>query len=169
MNIHVASGLGSGPTTLSAFDAALNDAGIANYNLIYLSSVIPPNTSIVLHPEGSIPAEAMPGGWGDRLYVVMAQERVDVPGQEAWAGIGWVQEVGSDKGLFVEHEGTDEAKVRSDITQSLQTLMKTRGVDFGEIHMQVAGKRCETEPVCAMVVASYQASDWDNVAHRSES
>ena len=39
MNIHVASGLGTGPTKLSAFDAALNAAGVANYNIIKLSSV----------------------------------------------------------------------------------------------------------------------------------
>ena len=42
MQIHLASGVGSGPTELAAFDAALAAAGVANYNLLYLSSVIPP-------------------------------------------------------------------------------------------------------------------------------
>ncbi len=163
MKIHLATGIGSGPTTLSAFDAALNDAGIANYNLLRLSSVIPPKTEIIKNKKG-IDASIMPGGWGDRLYVVMAEQRVVKPNQEAWAGIGWVQEKESGKGLFVEHEGTSESAVRGDIKQSLNALMATRNVDFGEIHMEVVGKTCTHLPVCAMVVAVYQSSDWDNKA-----
>jgi arginine decarboxylase len=164
MNIHLATGLGSGPTTLAAFDAALNDAGIANYNLLLLSSVIPPETTIVRHGS-TIPSEIMPGGWGDRLYVVMAEQRTSTPNTEAWAGIGWVQEKESGKGLFVEHEGGSERKVRRDIEQSLTALMATRNVDFGEINMVVTGKMCTNHPVCAMAVAVYQASNWDNTAH----
>ncbi|CAN5410054.1 hypothetical protein BH09PAT4_BH09PAT4_01630 [soil metagenome] len=164
LKIHLATGLGSGPTTLSAFDAALDHAGVANYNLLRLSSVIPPESELVQH-EGSIPSEIMPGTWGDRLYVVMAEQRAAVPNTEAWAGIGWVQEKESGKGLFVEHEGSSEKAVRSDIQQSLQALMATRNVDFGEIKMKVVGKTCTHHPVCAMVVAVYQASDWNNVAH----
>jgi arginine decarboxylase len=164
MKIHLSSGIGTGPTKLSAFDSALNHAGIANYNLIRLSSVIPPETEITVHKDDSIPAEIMPGGWGDRLYVVMAEQREHIPNAEAWAGIGWVQEKVSGKGLFVEHEGHSEAKVRRDIQQSLEALMATRNVDFGKINMEVVGRTCTSHPVCAMVVAVYQASDWDNKA-----
>lgn len=164
MNLHITSGLGSGPTTLAAFDAALNHAGIANYNLIRLSSVIPPATKLTVHEEGRIPSKIMPGEWGDRLYVVMAEQREERPNAEAWAGIGWVQDKKSGKGLFVEHEGTSEKKVRNDITQSLQALMATRNIDFGPIHMKVVGKTCVHSPVCAMVVAVYQSSDWENAA-----
>lgn len=165
MNLHLTSGLGSGPTTLAAFDAALNHTGIANYNILRLSSVIPPGTDLILHKDGPIPKELMPGEWGDRLYVVMAEQREERPNVEAWAGIGWVQEKESKKGLFVEHEGSSEDKVRSDITQSLQALMATRNVDFGEVQMKVIGKTCKHMPICAMVVAVYQASDWQNGSH----
>lgn len=165
MKIHLTSGIGTGPTTLAAFDAALNDAGIANYNLIRLSSVIPPDTEIIAHENGPIPAEVMPGGWGDRLYVVMAEERVHIPNEEAWSGIGWVQEKESGKGLFVEHEGNSEQSVRRDIQQSLEALMATRNVDFGTIHMKVTGRICKHQPICALTVAVYQASDWENGAH----
>ena len=161
MDIHIATGLGSGSTALAAFDAALNSAGIANYNLIRLSSVIPPETTLV-HHKGAIPGDIMPGTWGDRLYLVMAEQRVSVPNTEAWAGIGWVQEKATGKGLFVEHEGNSEKAVRSDIQQSLEGLMATRNVDFGPINMTVTGKTCTHHPVCAMVVAVYQASDWEN-------
>ncbi len=44
MKIKVTYGIGEGATKLAAFDRALFDAGIANYNLIKLSSVIPENS-----------------------------------------------------------------------------------------------------------------------------
>lgn len=159
MIIKLSSGIGVGPTQLSAFDSALNHAGVANYNLIRLSSVIPPKTDIQVSQQT---LTNLPGKWGDRLYVVMAEERTNVPNEEAWAGIGWVQDKKTGKGLFVEHEGSSETSVRSDITQSLQALMATRNVDFGEINMKVVGTTCKHLPVCAMVVAVYQASDWEN-------
>lgn len=159
MNIHVSKSTGIASTELSAFDNALFNAGIANYNLIYLSSVIPPNSTIVLHEDG-IQETDMPGTWGDKLYVVMAQKRTSVAGEIASAGIGWVQDPVTKKGLFVEHEGHSEDEVKNLITRSLTDLMKTRGIDFGEIQMQVNTAVCEGEPVCAMVVAMYQHEAW---------
>jgi arginine decarboxylase len=160
MNIHVTSGLGTGPTKLSAFDSALNHAGVANYNLLRLSSVIPPKTKIIVHDDDD-PVKNLPGEWGDKLYVVTAEQRADTPNQEAWAGVGWVQEKKSGKGLFVEHEGNSEEAVRRDITQSLEGLMATRNVDFGEISMKVVGRTCTSHPVCALVIAVYKSEGWD--------
>jgi arginine decarboxylase len=157
MTIQIAAGTGTGPTKLSAFDAALNKAGIANYNLIRLSSIVPLESKIKDH-DGPITEQS--GDWGDRLYVVMAEMRVDTPNAEAWAGIGWVQDKETGKGLFVEHEGASEDTIRRDITQSLEALMATRNVNFGPIHMKVTGKICTHEPVCALVIAVFQAEAW---------
>jgi arginine decarboxylase len=159
MVIKLATGIGSGPTELSAFDSALNHAGVANYNLIRLSSVIPPETTISVQDHA---LEDLPGGWGDRLYVVMAEQRESTPNREAWAGIGWVQDQETGRGLFVEHEGESERTVREDISDSLHALMATRNVNFGEIQMKVVGAMCHRDPICAMAVAVYQASDWEN-------
>jgi arginine decarboxylase len=169
MDIHIFSGIGSGPTKLSAFDAALNHANVANYNLIRLSSIIPPKSKIISHDDtAKSKSQILPGKWGDRLYVVMAETRVDTPNAEAWAGIGWVQDKKTGKGLFVEHEGGSKKSVQRDIEQSLEALMATRNVDFGQIHMQITGRVCTHVPVCALVVAVYQASDWDNKAFTSK-
>lgn len=157
MNIYLTKGTGVGPTTLAAFDSALFDAGIANYNLITLSSVIPAGTKITKLHKKDMPVL---GEWGDRLYVVMAEYRTAEIGVEVWAGVGWVVEKATGRGLFVEHEGTNKAKVSRDIQHSLQALMKTRGVDFGDIHMELNGIICEDEPVCAMVVVAYKAESW---------
>jgi arginine decarboxylase len=106
------------------------------------------------------PIRTQPGGWGDRLYVVLAEMRTATPGVEASAGIGWVQDTVTRKGLFVEHEGHSEQAVRDDIVASLQNLQRTRGVDFGEIQMKLIGRRCEDAPVCAIVIAAFEASGW---------
>jgi arginine decarboxylase len=157
MEINIASGIGTGSTKLAAFDTALNEAGVANYNLIKLSSVIPPKSKIKVHNSGFIEKS---GQWGDRLYIVMAELRVDTPNAEAWAGIGWVQDKTTGRGLFVEHDGNSEETVKRDITQSLENLMATRNVNFGDIDMKVAGITCEHQPVCALVVAVYKSSSW---------
>jgi arginine decarboxylase len=155
--IEITRSVGEANTTLAAFDDALIKAGVGNFNLIRLSSVIPPETTVSV-AEG--PADVM-GDWGDRLYVVMAEERVDRPGREAWAGIGWVQHEETGRGLFVEHEGNSEHQVRDDIERSLSALMEARPhVEFGPINSVVQGARCEGTPVCAMVVAVYEAAGW---------
>lgn len=156
--IEVVRSSGTGPTTLAAFDGALIDAGIANFNLIRLSSVIPPDTEVV--PVNGRSSRAT-GEWGDRLYVVMAEIRADRPGREAWAGIGWVQDEETGKGLFVEHEGYSEHQIREEIEQSLTTLVAGRPQHrFGAINSVVHGVRCETEPACAMVTAVYESESW---------
>ena len=158
LTIQIASGVGRGPTRIAAFDAALREAGVHNFNLVYLSSVIPP-AAHVLPLEGR-PA-GVEGAWGDRLYVVMASERVQEPGAEAWAGMGWVQQEGTGKGLFVEHEGHSEATVRWEIEASLTSMQAGRPERFGPVQSVVRGVRCQGEPVCALVVAVYEAEPWE--------
>jgi arginine decarboxylase len=155
--IEVTCAVGDGPTTLAAFDDALLRNGVGNFNLLRLSSVIPPGTEVVAasgRPD-------VPGDWGDRLYVVMAEMRVDRPGREAWAGIGWVQHEETGRGLFVEHEGYSEYSVRNDIDTSLAALVASRpGTRFGPVQSQVVGGRCDGQPICAMAVAVYEAQGW---------
>ncbi|MEO0153466.1 MAG: arginine decarboxylase, pyruvoyl-dependent [candidate division WOR-3 bacterium] len=45
--IYICSGVGRGKTYLNAFDNALISAGVGNYNLLKVSSIVPPNIEIV--------------------------------------------------------------------------------------------------------------------------
>jgi arginine decarboxylase len=155
--IEVAAGTGTGPNTLAAFDGALRATGIANFNLLRLSSVIPPATEIRPVPGAVSPIR---GEWGDRLYVVMAEQRVTEPGAEAWAGIGWVQDPQTGQGLFVEHEGHAEDDVRGDILDSLGALVAGRPGTFGPPQMLVHGAVCDGTPTCALAVAVYETASW---------
>lgn len=156
MNIQISGGIGIGPTELSAFDQALVHAGVANFNLIYLSSVLPPNSDIKVSTKVKKPE----GNWGDRLYVVMAQKRTSQRNQEAWAGIGWIQDPKTKQGLLVEHEGNSETEVRDDIHHSLEALARNRDMTFGTPYMHVVGTKCIDLPTCALVVAVFESSAW---------
>ena len=48
--IILTSGIGIGSTKLNAFDNALLNAGIGNFNLLSVSSIIPPKAKIVNNP-----------------------------------------------------------------------------------------------------------------------
>ena len=156
MDIPVVGAVGRGPTELAAFDAALVAAGIADRNLLYLSSVLPPGSRVRPVPR----LDRTPGDWGDRLYCVVAQSRTAQAGREVWAGVGWVQDE-SGRGLLVEHETHDEAELRGLLDASLEALRRNRGgLDLPLRGQQVAGTRCDGTPVCALVVAVFEAAGW---------
>lgn len=160
MDIPVVGAVGRGPTELAAFDAALVAAGIADRNLLYLSSVLPPGSQVRPVPR----LDRTPGDWGDRLYCVMAQHRTSTPGSQAWAGVGWVRDR-TGRGLLVEHEAEDEATLRSTVATSLEALVRNRGgVDLPEADLVVSGATCDGTPVCALVVAVFEAASWQSLA-----
>jgi arginine decarboxylase len=159
LNIQVAAGAGSGCTSLAAFDSALQTVGAANFNLIRLSSVIPAMSILSLASTPLSP----PGHWGDRLYLVYAASRTTVPGAQAWAGIGWIQDTESGCGLLVEHEGGSEAEVSADIHASIASLRKGRGrlgEQMGNVELATCGVTCTDQPVCALVVAVFKTEPW---------
>lgn len=163
-HIVITRGVGTAGTCLAAFDDALFNAGIANLNLITLSSVIPPG-SVVATPDPVAPPEQgwdlMGAGWGDRLYCVLAESRVDKPGQEAWAGLAWWQ-TADGRGLFVEHHGHSEQQVTDELTVSILECVERRGLrlDDGTWGLAIEGAECIDRPVCALVAATYETQSW---------
>jgi arginine decarboxylase len=153
LQIQVSRGVGTGPTRLAAFDAALQDAGVADFNLIRLSSVIPPG-SVVTTGEGG---EPVAGGFGDVLYCVYADSYASVPGEAAWSGMAWAsREDGG--GLFVEHSSATQDSLEHDLAATIHDLMRRRPGDYGPPETMVQSARCERLPVCALVVAAYTSA-----------
>lgn len=157
MRIQVTSGSGVGVTKLAAFDKALFDAGIANYNLIKLSSVIPANSKIINKKITNYNNNE----YGYKLYIVLAECTVIDSGEEAVAGIGWVKHSpGKESGLFVEFAGRSETEVREKITKTLESMTSYRPEEVGEIDMKIEKIRCKGRPVCAIVAAVYKSEGW---------
>jgi len=163
MNIKVVKGAGEASTPLSAFDAALKDAGVYNYNLIKLSSVIPLASKVVKTSNFKIPENE----WGHRLYCVMAEERCNEAGKFIAAGVGWYQ-MEDGRGLFVEHHliGDTRIAVESElhfrIKNSLIDLCKFRDIEWEDKRMkyEVSINKVKSRPSSVLVIAVYQSEGW---------
>lgn len=162
MDIYLTSGVGYGKTTLSAFDAALKDAGVHNFNLIYISSIIPPFSQIKVKKF-----KAARKQYGDRLYVVRAENRSRESGKCIGAALGWYQ-LKSGKGVFVEHEeigeteSAVEANLTSEIKKSLTDLCRIRGFSHAEKRMQIKMRiiKVTASAACVIVAAVYKSESW---------
>lgn len=157
MKITITWGAGTGSTKLSAFDKALWDAGIANMNLIPLSSVIPPDSEIEIKRLRPTNAEK---NFGKRVYVVLSSNRTSKIGKSVYAGVGWRMVKKSQKGLFVEHHGHSEAEVKKLIKNSLTDMVKYRKEKYGPIQHKICGIECKKAPVAALVCAVYKIEPW---------
>lgn len=154
IEVTVTSGTGEGVTSLAAFDAALETAGIQDYNLIYMSSIIPPGGRVISGPLGQ-----REDRHGDRLYVVIARQTVSEAGHEASAGLGWAQQPDG-RGVFVEGMGTGEHGVHENLEASLASITARRGGDWDEPRFETATIQCHEHPVCAVVAAAYPSEPW---------
>jgi arginine decarboxylase len=154
VDVKVAAAVGSGPTGLAAFDASLRAAGVANRNLIRLSSVIPPDVKVQ-----SVDEIQAGGQWGDRLYCVYAEQRAVERGHEAWAGVAWAQD-DTGKGLFVEHEGASRHAVEADLVNTLDAMCAARGFIPTVRDSVVVGGTCEDAPIAALVIAAFKVESW---------
>ncbi|ALG69156.1 pyruvoyl-dependent arginine decarboxylase [Beggiatoa leptomitoformis] len=158
MKIHMISATGTGPTQLAAFYDAINNAGVANYNLIPLSSVIPPATEIVHCDSYPAPATLT---YGDVLFVVMSQQRETTAGKAAWAGLGWSHDkVGG--GWFVELHDESEEKVRQDIFSTLNAMTQDTTRGFQPVQHKIVGIECTGQPVCSVVIAVFGSRGWSS-------
>jgi arginine decarboxylase len=156
LDITVRTASGSGRTLLAAFDDALLSAGVANFNLITLSSVIPPYSEIRVGVTDPLPY----GDHGDRLYCVMSVGYADHPGERTTAGLGWALNPATGGGLFVEHSGGSERSVLEQIRLSLEDMSRNRGGGYDDIHHASVSAHCDGLPVCALAIATYQVVPW---------
>lgn len=158
--IPVITGIGHGQTELSAYDDALWRTGIGNFNVIALSSVIPPGWEPALQQEPDVRQV-----WGNRLYVVQAAASSGGHRETGLAaGIGWaIFDHGG--GVFVEHHGeaADAASalraVEHDIELSIADLCERRGAAparQGKATIAATASR----PCCVLAVAVFQQEDW---------
>lgn len=164
MRIDVVTSKGEGSTLLAAFDHALQNCGVSNYNLIVLSSIIPRGSELRKIEKYQAQSEE----FGHRLYVVKADQRCDKIGRAIAAGIGWYQ-FEDGRGIFVEHEteGENEQEVRSIVEQrihhTLKDMCKYRHVEFDEskLNSAISTISVTRHPACALAIAVYQSQKWE--------
>ena len=122
-------GVGKHKEKLTSFEAALRDAGIAPFNIVRVSSILPPGAKILSRSKGL--QNLSPG---EIIYAVMAESSTNEPHRLIAASIGVAIPSERDKyGYLSEYHSYGETEIRSgDKAEDLaaQMLATTLGVPF---------------------------------------
>lgn len=112
-------GTAGGRTPLDATDAALTAAGIGGYNLVELSSVVPPTRPVV--ERGRVEPEWSVGS----LVAAVAARTASADRDRVAAGLGW--SVSADgHGVFYEATGADAAACEAELRAGLRGARERR-------------------------------------------
>lgn len=153
MTIRVVWGTGTGPTEMAAYDAALADANVHNYNLVSVSSVVPAEVNV--EAVGTAPDL---GPAGEQLTVVEARAS-DAGPCHLSAGLGWARSE-EGPGLFYEAAGeTDAADVEQRVRAGLDAGKELREWTFVRDSLQSVSLDVDPgEYGAAVVLAAYGES-----------
>ncbi|MEO0108551.1 MAG: arginine decarboxylase, pyruvoyl-dependent [candidate division WOR-3 bacterium] len=127
--IFLTKGVGRHRDKLSSFEAALRDAGIAAYNLVRVSSILPPNCRFI---PRNLSSEYMSPG--EIIFVVLSENATNEPHRLIAASIGVA--IPKDRvqyGYLSEYHSFGETESRAgDYAEDLaaQMLATTLGVEF---------------------------------------
>jgi len=122
-------GVGRAKERLEAFEAALRNAGIEKFNLVNVSSILPPNCKIISKEEGLKKLKT-----GQIVYVVMARNETNEPNRLVAASVGAA--IPADKsqyGYLSEHYSFGQTeRAAGDYAEDLAATMlaSTLGIKF---------------------------------------
>ena len=122
-------GVGVDRNRLSSFELALRDAGIERYNLVHVSSILPPLCEIVPQSEG---VQGLADG--QIAFCVMARNETDEPNRLISASIGVAMPKNKKHyGYLSEHHAFGQtAEIAGDFAEDLAATMlaSTMGIHF---------------------------------------
>ncbi|KUG19962.1 MAG: arginine decarboxylase, pyruvoyl-dependent [Methanomicrobiaceae archaeon] len=122
-------GVGVHKDRLASFELALRKAGIEKYNLVYVSSIFPPNCKQIPAEEGL--RQLSPG---EITYVVMAKNETNEPHRLISAAIGLAMpKEPNEYGYLSEHHAFGEtAEISGEYAEDLAATMlaTTLGIEF---------------------------------------
>ena len=144
-------GHAEGGSTLNAFDNALLAAGIGNINLIKVSSIIPPDVSIVELPK------IKPGALIPTAYATITSE---VSGETVAAAVGYALPDDPTKpGVIMEYHGVGRREAAEQAIEAmLDEAFRVRGEAIRE--MKVVAVEHTVERIgCALAAVTLLAEE----------
>ncbi len=148
--IYLTAGTATGGTALNAFDNALRDAGIDDFNLIDVSSVVPAGTPIRFLPANSrIPAN------GRFVPVVYSDIRSNDIGSPIAAaiGIGKPSDTNS-AGVIFEYSCHDEEEVAvAKVREMIREGMNRRNIEIFDVETISSSITIESEFTAVVTAA----------------
>lgn len=122
-------GVGKHRYKLQSFEAALRHGGLAPFNLVRVSSILPPGCKIIPRPRGLKQLEA-----GEIVYCVIAESQTDEPNRLTCAGVGLAQPADKTQyGYISEHHGYGLTERRcADLVEDMAASMlaTTQGIEL---------------------------------------
>jgi arginine decarboxylase len=122
-------GVGCHRNRLQSFELALRDAGIEKFNLVRVSSILPPQCKVVGKQRGV--RQLKPG---QIVHLVLAESSTTEPSRLVGAGVGLAQPArGEQYGYISEHHCYGmKQKVLSDFVEDMAATMlaTTLGIEF---------------------------------------
>ena len=122
-------GTGKHRNRLESFELALRDAGIEKYNLVRVSSILPPYCKIIGKNRGIQKLQP-----GQIVHCVLAETSTDEPSRLIGAAVGLAQPTeGHQYGYISEHHGFGMTEVRlRDMVEDMAATMlaSTLGIEF---------------------------------------
>jgi arginine decarboxylase len=128
--IFLTKGVGRHKERLASFELALRNAGIEKCNLVYVSSIFPPNCKIVTKEKGL--EELKPG---QIVYCVMARNETNENNRLISSSVGIAIPSENSYGYLSEHHAFGETeKCAGDYAEDLAASMlaTTLGIEFDE-------------------------------------
>lgn len=114
---------------LTSFEMALREAGIAQFNLVRVSSIFPPNCKIIEKEDGLKLLQP-----GEIVFAVIAEMSTNEPGRRIASSIGVARPADPDKyGYLSEHHSYGQTEQEaSDYAEDLAATMlaTTLGIPF---------------------------------------
>jgi arginine decarboxylase len=127
--IFLTQGVGKHREKLSSFEMALRSAGIAQYNLVRVSSIFPPHAKLISKKDGIKLLKP-----GQILYVVMSENATNEPHRLVASSVGVaIPKDRSQYGYLSEHHSFGQTdKLAGDYAEDLAASMLATvlGVDF---------------------------------------
>ena len=122
-------GVGVHKDELTSFELALRDAGIEKFNLVCVSSILPPKCRIVSKEEGL--SYLSPG---EIVYCVLSRNNTNEPQRQVAAAVGTAAPVNEENyGYISEHHSFGETEEKAGIyAEDLAATMlaTTLGIEF---------------------------------------
>ncbi|HUU75778.1 MAG TPA: arginine decarboxylase, pyruvoyl-dependent [Methanoregulaceae archaeon] len=148
-------GVGVHKDRLASFELALREAGIEKFNLVYVSSIFPPNCNLITVEEGTLLLQP-----GAITYCVMAKNDTNEPNRLISAAIGLaLPKKPGEYGYLSEHHAYGEtAEKTGEYAEDLAATMlaTTLGIEFDinkawqerEQIYKASGRIIKTQQIC---------------------